>query len=172
MFIVYCSPPIWRLVMNLLLKDVIDLAVKMEHDGAQFYDRLAHLSQNKKAKEILRSFAEDERSHEETFKKIKSSESELIINSILDDDVTTLVNEISQEDILPSISEEDIKTIHPLSAIKIGIKTEKNTLKLYKHILKKLKSEQSKRTVAALIDEEKRHHNELTEMHKNKTFDF
>ncbi len=158
--------------MNLQLRDVIDFAVKMERDGAQFYDRLAHLSQNKKAKEILKNFAEDERSHEEAFKKLKSSESELIINSTFDDDVTSFVNEISQEDILPSISEEEIKTMHPLSAIKIGIKTEKNTLKLYKHILKKLKSEESKRTVAALIEEEKRHHNELTEMHKNKTFDF
>ncbi len=158
--------------MNLLLRDVIDLAVKLERDGAQFYDRLAHLSQNKKAKEILKNFAEDERDHEEAFKKLKSSESELIINSTLDDDVTTLINEISQEDILPSISEGKIKTMHPLSAIKIGIKTEKNTLKLYKHVLKKLKSEQSKKTVAALIEEEERHHNELTEMHKNKTFDF
>jgi len=158
--------------MGLLLKDVIDFAVNLEREGAMYYERLAHMTKNKKARKIFQSFAEDERLHEETFKKLKESEKESTINVSIEAEIAELVNTISQEDILPNITDKEIENLHPLSAIKLGLKTEKNALKLYKQVLKKIKSDEGKKIIKALISEEEQHHHELTEMHKNKTFDF
>ena len=158
--------------MSLLLKDVIDIATNLEREGAMYYERLARLTKNKGARKIFKSFAEDERLHEETFKKLRDSENESIINISVEAETAELVNEISQDDILPNITDKEIENLHHLSAIKLGMKTEKNALKLYKHILKKIKSDEGKKIIGALISEEERHHHDLTEMHKNKTFDF
>jgi len=151
--------------------EMLDLAVNLEKEGAEFYEKLSLLAKNKTTRDIFRSFASDELKHIKTFTELKESEQsgkEVPYDSSLKE----LVDEISHEEVLPLVNEGDIENIHPLTAIKLGIKTEKNTVKFYKHILKRIKTEEGKRTLEELIKEEKRHAANLTEMHKNKTFDF
>lgn len=151
--------------------DLLDLAVNLEKEGAEFYEKLSRLAKNKTTKEIFKSFASDELLHAETFTELKESEPSGKDDPI-DNELKELIKEISHEEVLPLIHEGDVENFHPLTAIKLGIKTEKSTVKFYKHILKRMKTEKGKKTLEELIKEEKRHAADLTEMHKNKTFDF
>jgi len=152
-------------------QDLLDMAVNLEKEGAEFYEKLSHLAKNKVTREIFKNFASDELKHVKTFTELKKSE-QMVKDVPYDSELKELIDEISHEEVLPLVQEGDVENIHPLTAIKIGIKTEKNTVKFYKHILKRMKTEDGKKTLETLINEEKRHAANLTEMHKNKTFDF
>jgi len=152
-------------------QNLLDLAVNLEKEGAEFYEKLSHLAKNKTTRDIFKSFASDELNHVKTFTELKKSE-KTGKDVPYDDELTDLIDGISHEEVLPLVHEGDIENIHPLTAIKLGIKTEKNTVKFYKHILKRMKTEEGKKALEELIKEEKRHAANLTEMHKNKSFDF
>ena len=153
------------------VKYLIDLAVSLEKDGAEYYEKLSHLVKNKSTKEIFRNFAADERKHAQLFSELKNSDA-ISIDAKIEEDISKLIEQISQTGIMPGVAEENVEKLHPLTAIKLGIKAEKNTVKLYKQILRKVKTPQAQKTLEELIKEEKQHFDDLTEMHKNKTFDF
>lgn len=157
--------------MKLYFHDLLDLAINLEREGAEFYDSLSQKAKNKSTKEIFKNFASDELKHAQTFLELKESDP-AGENVLVDDSLSELIGQIKQEDVLPQVPENDAKNIHPLTAIKLGIKSEKNAVKLYKQILKRVKSDEGRKVIEALINEEKNHAAELTEMHKNKTFDF
>jgi len=157
--------------MSQEFQDLLDLAVNLEKEGAEFYENLALLAKNKTTREIFKNFASDELKHVKIFTELKQSEQKGK-DVPYDSELKELIDGISHEEVLPLVHEGDIENIHPLTAIKLGIKTEKNTVKFYKHILKRMKTEEGKKTLGKLIIEEKRHAADLTEMHKNKTFDF
>ena len=158
--------------MDYGVNDLIDLAVSLEREGAEFYEWLSQMAKNKSTKMIFKNFADDERRHEEIFLKLKHSDIAVSEISAVDNMIRELVEQLSHEDVFIPVAEENVENIHPLTAIKLGIKTEKNTVKLYKQILKRIRTSTWKKTLEELIKEEKQHTADLTELHKNKAFDF
>ena len=52
--------------------EVLDMAIKIEHNGAEYYSTAANNFKDEKAKELLNKLAEWEKGHELTFKTMKA----------------------------------------------------------------------------------------------------
>lgn len=157
--------------MEYKVSELLDIAIALEKEGAEFYSVLAKVSKNKETQKIFEDFSRDEYQHSEMFKSIKS---ELVDDDNVDPDeeLEGLIKLISQHNVLPEVPQGNIDTFHPLEALKLGLKTEKNTWKFYKKLLKSIKNEDSRKAVEKLILEEKHHFNSLNELYKTKSFDF
>lgn len=153
------------------LHDLLQIAIKMEREGAEFYRRLEAQATREDSKAIFRKLAEDEIHHERFFTSLmQGSEHENV--EIDEPELDNILKAIENEEVLPDAPGEKIESIHPLQAIKLGVKTEKNTVEFYKFLLKKLDTSEGRRLLEELIEEEKRHSRELTELHKDRTFSF
>ncbi|MFC1557470.1 ferritin family protein [candidate division KSB1 bacterium] len=157
--------------MAFLLSSIIDVAVKLEQEGAEYYTELARIAKNTKTQLIFMQFADEERKHEDFFINLKRND-RFIDYEIEDEEIEKILEETEPEDILPDSPEDIVKKLHPLNAIKLGIKSEKRTVKFYKLLSKKLKDPEIRKILATLIEEEQRHVNDLTDLHKDKTFEF
>jgi len=157
--------------MDYIIRDLIDIAVQIEQDGAVFYENLSQQAANESARAIFLKLADDERKHREIFLDMRESESGRD-KAPADSEIELVIQEIERSGILPESSPNKIQKIHPLNAIKLGIKAEKRTVKFYRHLSGKLKNPSSRKMLKRLIDEEKRHVVQLTELHKDKTFTF
>jgi len=110
--------------MSSEFQDLLDIAVNLEKEGADFYEKLSQLAKNKSTRDIFKKFASDELNHVKTFTELKKSE-ESGKDAPYDSELKELIDEISHEEVIPLVQDSDIENIHPLTAIKIGIKTEK-----------------------------------------------
>jgi len=157
--------------MPMQIAEIFDLAVELEREGEAYYEELSSLTENKAAKEIFQELAEDEHRHELFFIGLKNDYpygDDILEDATLED----MVRNVRLYEIFPDMYDEKVAKIHMLSAIKVGIKAEKRSVKLYKQLAKHVKSKSALSVLKQFIEEEKTHVQRLTELHKNKTFDF
>lgn len=154
--------------MKYIIGELIDIAINMEEEGVVFYKRLSKLVSSEETREIFLGFAVEEEKHTDLFQEMKKAESDK--TAIEDSELISILNEINLQEVLPEPREKSVEKIHPLSAIKIGMKAEKNTVKFYKKLSGKLKNKECRKILTDLIKEEKRHYKELKEMHITRTF--
>jgi rubrerythrin len=154
--------------MKYIIGELIDIAIKMEREGIAFYKRLSKLVNSEETREIFLGFAAEEEKHADLFQKMKKVESNK--TAIEDSELISILNEINLQEVLPEPKEKSVEKIHPLNAIKIGMKAEKSTVKFYKKLSGKLKDNENRDILSGLIKEEKRHYEELKEMHITRTF--
>ncbi len=158
--------------MEYKIGDLIELAINIEREGVSFYQTLARYSNSGKTRELFEDLAEDERNHERFFQNLKNMYSITEEERIEDEDLDELIRQISHHSIFPELKPDKITNFHPLEAIKMGLKTEKNTIKFYKRMQKIIKDENSREALKQLTEEEEKHLKQLTEMHKKSSFDF
>lgn len=157
--------------MGVKVSELFDLAIKMEQEGYEFFNDLAGITRNKKSREIFEQFAEDEVRHEQHFAKLKA-EYKYLDDIIENSELQKTLRDIELFKTFPNEDENRIDNIHLLNAIKLGIKSEKNTIKLYRILAKGIKASSALEVLRTLILEEKKHLELLTEMHKTRSFEF
>ncbi len=152
--------------------ELLEIAISLEKEGAEFYNTIANSVSSTESKNLFMEFAGDEKKHEAIFLELKKT-TDIFVDSDEDDtEMPGLIEQITRRNILPGIPVGKIEDFHPLTAIKLAVQTEKNTIEFYKKLLKRIKSNESRTLIKTLIEEEKHHLNKLTELHKNKTFSF
>ncbi len=151
--------------------ELIDIAIKLEQEGVLFYEELAEKSGNRSTKTIFAQFAEDEKTHEQHFLSLKR-EYLFPEKKFEKEELNNIINEIAPENVLPEVKDSKIDKLHPLRAIKLGIKAEKNSVKFYKQMAQIFEDKRSQEILKQLIKEEKYHIKKLTELHKDRSFDF
>ena len=146
--------------------ELLEMAIGIERNGMAFYQALADKTGNKDAKDIYNYLAGEEKKHLDTFQGMSDSlgqakppetytdEYMLYLKSLIDNVVFSNVTEAQQK--AGKISSE-------IEALDTGIQAEKDSILFYAE-LQNLARERDRKVVLNILDEEKKHLRQLSEL--------
>jgi rubrerythrin len=143
------------------LVDILKMALLLEERGFNFYTNLAALARDEGVKQLALKLAGDEKEHQQVFSKIIN---EYQGDETLEQEELRYLNAIGRDDIFPDFSElkelsEKIDSYRDV--LNIGIQAEKDSILLYHELTVFIRSQEIKRTIYKLLEEEKMHLVEL-----------
>ena len=148
--------------------ELLEIAVGIERNGMAFYQALADKTGKKDVKDIYSYLAGEEKKHLDTFQGMSDSlgqakppetyteEYMLYLKSLVDSTVFSNVTEAQQK--AGKVSDE-------IEALDTGIQAEKDSILFYIE-LHNLVREQDRKVVLNIVDEEKKHLRQLSELKK------
>jgi rubrerythrin len=146
--------------------ELLEIAMGIERNGMAFYQALADKTGNRDVKDTYNYLAGEEKKHLDTFKGMSDSlgqvkppetyteEYMLYLKSLVDSVVFSNVTEAKQK--ADKISDE-------IEALDIGIQAEKDSILFYTE-LQNLVRERDSKVVLHVLDEEKNHLRQLSEL--------
>lgn len=141
------------------VEDVLEIAIRLERNGVDFYLFLKENTKSPKAKDVFSYLAAEEEKHIGTFRQILDKiadypprysypgEYELYLQAIADFSI------FNDENIKEEMIQEPIDTN---KSLRLGIEMEKQSILLYTEVLKTIPEEHHK-IINEVIDEEKQH---------------
>ena len=135
--------------------ETLKIARKLEREGIRFYETLLEKTLDPTVKEVFRYLLNEEKDHLRLFEKLLERED----TEALDDD---------GEDMLDSV--EDGVFVFPRDedwaadldqALQLGITIEKRSLAFYLEVVKYTETEETRKILKKIIEEEKKHWEEL-----------
>lgn len=143
--------------------ELLEMAERMEHDGGDFYRKAAELFTNPYAHDLLVNLAKMEADHETTFAEMRAEipkEEQQSGDFDSDDDLSLYLQVMQGFDVFRKRSDvsedltgtEDIKDI-----LKKAIEKEKDSIVYYLALKKFVRTENAKKKIDDIIQEEMRH---------------
>jgi rubrerythrin len=153
-------------------KEVVEMAMRIEENGLEFYTRTANSSKSERLRELFLFLAEEEKKHIKLFEEIGGQlqddklsgvfdpyleETSMYLMALADSRVFTNPNEGSR--LANEVHEEG-------EILKTAIDMEKDSILFYYELQRAIR-DQDKPVLGRLIDEEKNHLKKLTELQKS-----
>ena len=135
--------------------EALKIARKLEREGIRFYARLLQKAEDPKVKEVLNFLKGQEEDHLKIFEKLLERED---FEAVEDDEDDLL--ECVDDGVFLLPQEKDFAADFD-SALEFGVTIEKRSLAFYIEVVKHTKSEEGRNTIKKIIEEEKRHWEEL-----------
>jgi rubrerythrin len=148
--------------------ELLEVALGIERNGMAFYQALADKTGNKDVKDIYNYLAGEEKKHLDTFQGMSDSlgqakpqetyteEYMLYLKSLVDNVVFSNVTEAQQK---------AARVFNEIEAVDTGIQAEKDSILFYTE-LQNLVREMDRKVVLNIVDEEKKHLRQLSELKK------
>jgi rubrerythrin len=144
-------------------QEIIDIAVRIEENGNEFYNSAADMiSESNDIKSLFLDLAEKEILHISIFQKL-ADKFDAESFDFQDADASDYVSHLAESHIFgkpDSGKELGRKVTSPKAALEIAFKFENDSVAFYTELLKYARSD-SKRLVQQIIDEEKEHAAEI-----------
>jgi len=146
--------------------ELLEIAMGIERNGMAFYQALADKTGKRDIKDIYTYLAGEEKKHLDTFQGMSGSlgqvkppetygdEYMLYLKSLVDNTVFTNVTEAKQK---------AAKVSNEIEALDTGIQAEKDSILFYTE-LQSLVRERDRKVVLSVLDEEKNHLRQLSEL--------
>ena len=151
--------------------ELLEVAIGIERNGMAFYQALADKTGNKDVKDIYNYLAGEEKKHLDTFQGMSDSlgqakppgnyteEYMLYLKSLVDSVVFSNVTEAQQK---------AAKVFNEVEALDTGIQAEKDSILFYTEF-QNLVREMDRKVILNIVDEEKKHLRQLSELKKGLT---
>ena len=148
--------------------ELLEMAIGIERNGMAFYQALADKTGSRDVKDIYNHLAGEEKKHLDTFQGMLDSlgqakppetyteEYMLYLKSLIDNVVFSNVTEAQQK---------AAKVFNEIEALDTGIQAEKDSILFYTE-LQNLVREPDRKVVLNILDEEKKHLRQLSELKK------
>jgi len=148
--------------------EITKIAMDMEKEGQDFYHKAAALVKDEKLRSIFVLLEEQEKRHGElfydlhkTFSKIHNLSDEYLY----DENVSLYMKALVQNKVFKEYELNQIKNMNSMKdAIHIGINSEKNSILFYNEIIKNSKSKEIIHVLSMILEEEKKHLVDLTNL--------
>lgn len=132
------------------------IAIKIEKDGMAFYASLAKQEKNPESKHILDFMVEEERRHLSFFENALEDLRSRLTEEYEDDDLLSytdygIFEPYKEIQSLPEVI-NDVK-----KALKLGINIERNALRFYEECSRLISSQETKKALADISEEEMKH---------------
>jgi len=143
------------------IAEIARAAMAIEEKGANFYTALAGRTAEEGARQIFLRLAEEEKEHRRVFEKILTAVGS---DEVLDRETSEYLSSVLKGNVFPGASTlgkfvGEIRTVK--DALAVGIQAEKDAILLYHELMVRTKSEQARKMLYGLLEEEKRHLIEL-----------
>lgn len=148
--------------------EITKIAMDMEKEGQKFYDKAAELARDEKISSIFMLLSEQEKRHAELFSglhKMLSEINNLSDEYLYDESVSVYLRAIVDNKVFKKSELDNIKNMDSMKdALRIGINSEKNSILFYSEIIKNSKSSEVLGTLSLILEEEKKHLVDLTNL--------
>lgn len=155
---------------NFSVLEVTQMAINIEKQGYEFYMNVAKNATSEKAKAIFLLLAEQEKKHIDMFTNLSNvlKDMDSMDDSYLfDENVSLYIEALTDNEVFKETQTGRVSNIiSSKEAIKEGIQAEKNSILFYTEILNNTKATDVKSVLELLIEEEKKHVIDLTQLAK------
>lgn len=138
---------------------ILDMAIKNEERGYQFYKKMKELTGDARAKDIFHKLSEEEKEHGKAIEKIFRWEKENQFN--LDEKSQCYLCCIGEHIVFPYENAREFTAMSPKEAITSGIQAKKDSILFYHELLKKCLSEKGREVITHILEEDQMHLVEL-----------
>jgi rubrerythrin len=137
------------------LSELLSIALNIEAEGYAFYSKLASVQTDEPSKKLFQNLAQQEREHQEIFKKLIGEFSELDSSkdNWVSEEVAGYLKSYANMSIFPTMTK--MKNMNPREALKLAVEVEKDSIIFYSELLPYAGNERE--TIKKIISEEKRH---------------
>jgi len=147
-------------------REIVEISVQIEKNGMDYYNALIKKTKNMKAKEVFKYLAGEEEKHIIIFKNILDALEKYEPQEVVTDEYFAYMNALASEHVF-TIKNKGLdmagKTKSDKEAIRLGIGFEKDSIIFYEG-MKNVVPERDKKTVDAVIEQEKTHLRKLSEI--------
>lgn len=128
-------------------KEVVTFAIRKEAEAYNLYTTYSQLVKNPGTKVMFQELAKEEQKHRETLERVEKKDvSEYKLKKIPDMKISDFVDE-----------QEFSPDMDYASALRLAIKREENSLRLYNHLREGTENPELKKLFSALAQEESKH---------------
>lgn len=138
--------------------DIFEIAIQMEKEGAVFYYDLADKAPTKGFKTIFKMLAEDEEKHQEVFTKLKNKSESVMVPTKVADKAMSIIRGFKKEDFEKEKAQ--------MQVYERALNVEKMSIEFYEAQMGNLETEEMRKNVEEILNEEKRHYSMLEELIK------
>lgn len=140
---------------------MLEIALRVENEGADFYRDLAESSNNENQGSVFRFLSSQERSHAETFRTLLKRFEEEAIELVNWDDAGAYMEDLTKEAVFSGRLHDAMSSSDYDEAIALAIEVEKKSITFYRSFLNNVKTETADALEKIIAEEEK--HIELLE---------
>lgn len=154
--------------MSFTASDILEFAVRIEENGANFYRYAVQIAKDEEAKEIFSRLADEELNHQKIFGRIFAAmEKTVLPESYAGEYAAYLHNYVDNAVIFTkeALDRELAGVKDTLSALDFALRREQDSI-LYYHEIKQLVPAAEHAAVDRVIEEERRHFSKLSEIKK------
>jgi rubrerythrin len=145
-------------------RDIIELAMKNEEKGYNFYTRLSARVQKQETRDVFHRLAQEEIEHQRAFEKLLNQDLTRHSGIYLSEAEKKYISAIIRADVFPELDagmEKEYDYVTPAWAFAIGIEAEKNSILIYQEMYNKINLQPVRDLFSRLLEEEKLHLVEL-----------
>jgi rubrerythrin len=146
--------------------ELLEIAKGIERNGMAFYQALADKTGNKAVKDIYNHLAGEEKKHLDTFQGMSDSLGQAKPPETYTDEYMLYLKALVDSAVFSNVTEarqKADKVFNKIEAIDTGIQAEKDSILFYTE-LRDLVRERDRKVVLNILDEEKKHLRQLSEL--------
>ncbi len=146
--------------------ELLEVSMGIERNGMAFYQALADKTGNRDVKDIYSHLAGEEKKHLDTFQGMSDSLGQAKPAETYTEEYMLYVKSLVDSTVFSSVAEarqKAAKVFDKIEAIDTGIQAEKDSILFYAE-LQSLVKERDRKVVLNILDEEKKHLRQLSEI--------
>jgi rubrerythrin len=151
--------------------ELLEIAMGIERNGMAFYQALADKTGKKDIKDIYTYLAGEEKKHLDTFQGMSDSLGQVKPPETYGDEYMLYLKSLVDNVVFSNVTEAQQKAaevFNEIEAVDTGIQAEKDSILFYTE-LQNLVREMDRKVVLNIVDEEKKHLRQLSELKKGLT---
>ena len=148
------------------VSEVLQFAIRIEENGEKFYRKAAGMNAGEKMKELFTFLADEEVKHRETFEAMLPAVEKYEPTDAYPPEYFTYLRAYADNIVFKTGTEEELNAAkEPLAALDFGIQRELDSITYYHETINFVPENQHS-VINAVIDEERRHFVQLSQMKK------
>ena len=148
--------------------ELLEIAIGIERNGMEFYQALADKTGKRDVKDIYIYLAGEEKKHLDTFQGMSDSLGQVKPPETYTEEYMLYLKSLVESAIFSNVTEAQqkaAKLANEIEALDTGIQAEKDSILFYTE-LQNLVRERDRKVVLNIVDEEKKHLRQLSELKK------
>ena len=148
--------------------ELLEIAMGIERNGMAFYQALADKTGKRDVKDIYTYLAGEEKKHLDTFQGMSDSLGQVKLPETYTEEYMLYLKSLVDSTVFSNVTEAQQKAgkmSNEIEALDTGIQAEKDSILFYTE-LQNLVRERDRKVVINIVDEEKKHLRQLSELKK------
>jgi rubrerythrin len=148
--------------------ELLEIAMGIERNGMAFYQAMADKTEKRDVKDLYNHLAGEEKKHLDIFKGMSDALGQTKPSETFGDEYMLYLKSLVDSVVFSNVAEAQqkaVKVSNEIEALNIGIQAEKDSILFYTELQSQVR-ERDREVVLTVLDEEKNHLRQLSELKK------
>jgi rubrerythrin len=149
--------------------ELLEIAMGIERNGMAFYEAMADRTERREVKDVYTHLAGEEKKHLDTFQRMSDSLGQVKPSETFGDEYMLYLKSLVDSILFSNVTEARQKAArvsNEVEALDTGIQAEKDSILFYTELQSQVR-EQDREVILTVLDEEKDHLRQLSELKKS-----